>query len=116
MSITIFLMLNGLGVCFLLYVLANFWKVGRQTKNESTNELTNELTNIDRKYVTQFRHRDGANVLVVTHPISHSPQGGVSVIPFQARSRKAGGKLESRPAARETTEIPLRRISTRSAQ
>jgi hypothetical protein len=29
---TIFLVLNGMGVIFLLYVLANFWKDGHQPK------------------------------------------------------------------------------------
>jgi hypothetical protein len=99
MTMTIFLVLNGLGVVFLLYVLANFWKEGRQ--------------DTDRKYAMEFRQRDWADVLVVTHPISHNAQGGVSVIPFQARGRELGGKPEQRPAAREAVEIPRRRISTR---
>jgi hypothetical protein len=101
MTITIFLLLNGLGVGFLLYVLANFWKEGRQPQNR------------DRKYAPEFKYRDWADVLVVTHPISHSAQGGISVIPFQARGRKTDSKPEQRPVAREAVEMPLRRISTR---
>ena len=75
MAMTIFLVLNGLGVIFLLYVLANFWKEGQRSKNDA------------RKYAMEFERRDWADVFVVTHPISHSAQGGVSVIPFQSRDR-----------------------------
>ena len=32
MAMTIFFLLNGLGVIFLLYVLANFWKRGAPAK------------------------------------------------------------------------------------
>jgi len=75
MATTIFLLLNGLGVVFLLYVLANFWKEGRRPMKEECND------------VMEFRGRNWADVVVVTHPISLTAQGGVSVIPFQARNR-----------------------------
>ena len=45
MAITIFLILNGLGVAFLLYVLANFWKEGHRPKNDA------------RKYAAEFGQR-----------------------------------------------------------
>ena len=100
MAMTIFLVLNGLGVVFLLYVLGNFWKEGHQAKN------------VDRKYATEFGRRDWADVFVVTHPISHSAQGGLWVIPFQPRDR-----FSNRPAHRTTSsvtpEVPVRRFSTR---
>jgi hypothetical protein len=101
MAMKIFLLLNGMGVVFLLYVLANFWKEGKRTKIEA------------RKYATEFGRRDWVDVFVVTHPISHSAQGGVSVIPFQARDRGLGGKPAPRPAAREASEATVRRFSTR---
>ena len=101
MTMTIFLVLNGLGVGFLLYVLANFWKEGHRSMK------------LDRKYAPEFKYRDWVDVLVVPHPISHSAQDGVSVIAFEGRGRKAGSKPEQRPAAREAVEMPLRRISTR---
>ena len=101
MGMTIFLLLDGLGVVFLLYVLANFWKEGHRTKNNA------------RKYAAEFGQRDWADVVVVTHPISHSAQGGLSVIPFQARDRKLGGTPDHKTAARDAMELPLRRISTR---
>lgn len=71
MAITIFLMLNVLGVVFLLYVLANFLKEGRKPENNARIESV-ELERSER-----------SGVVVVTHPISHSAQGGVSVIPFR---------------------------------
>ena len=63
MSITIFLIVNGLGVAFLIYVLANFWKEGHRPKDNA------------RKYTTEFGSGDWADVVVVTHPVSHSAQG-----------------------------------------
>jgi hypothetical protein len=80
MATIIFLVLNGLGVVFLLYVLANFWKEGHRLMNEECND------------VMEFRGRNWADVIVVTHPISLSVQGDVSVIPFQARNRETTGK------------------------
>jgi hypothetical protein len=79
MSTTIFLALNGLGVVFLLYVLANFWKEGHRPLNEKRGD------------VMEFRGRNWSDVVVVTHPISLSAQCGVSVIPFQARKLGTSG-------------------------
>jgi hypothetical protein len=100
MTITIFLVLNGLGVVFLLYVLGNFWKEGHRAKN------------VDRKYAMEFGRRDWADVFVVTHPISHSAQGGLSAIPFQARDRYSD-KPAPRATSSVTHEAPVRRFSTR---
>jgi hypothetical protein len=83
MVMTIFLVLNGLGVAFLLYVLANFWKEGHRPENNA------------RQYETEFERRDWADVAVITHPISHSAQGGISVIPFRPLDR-----YSDRPARR----------------
>lgn len=101
MAMTIFLALNGLGVVFLLFVLANFWREGRRPGSNV------------RKYAAEFALRDSTEVAVMTHPISHSAQGGLSVIPFQPRDRKLGGKPNQRPVAEGAIEMPLRRISTR---
>jgi hypothetical protein len=101
MAMTIFLVLNSLGVVFLLYVLANFWREGHRPKN------------IARKYAAEFGGRDWADAVVGTHPISRSAQSGLSVIPFQAQERELDGKPAHRPAAREAMEIPARRFSTR---
>ena len=101
MAMTIFFMLNGMGVAFLLYVLANFWKEGHRPKSNA------------RKYATEFGRRDWADVIVVTHPISHSAQGGLSVIPFQARGQELRGKPSRGAISRGTVEVPVGRISTR---
>ena len=63
MAMTIFFLLNGMGVVFLLYVLANFWKEGHRPKSNA------------RKYATEYGRRDWADVFVVTHPISHCCPG-----------------------------------------
>jgi hypothetical protein len=101
MAMTIFFVLNGLGVIFLLYVLANFWKEGhRQNKNS-------------RNYATEFGRCDSSDVIVVTHPISHSAQGGLSVIPFQTRRLEFRIESSGGAGSHETSGVPVRRISTR---
>ncbi len=47
MAMTIFFVLNGLGVIFLLYVLANFWKEGHRPQSNV------------RKHATDFRSGTG---------------------------------------------------------
>ena len=83
MAMTIFFLLNGMGVVFLLYVLAKFWKEGHRPNNNA------------RKYGEGYGQRDWANVIVVTHPISHSAQGGLSVNPF-----RLGDRYSNKPARR----------------
>jgi hypothetical protein len=101
MAMTIFFVLNGLGVVFLLYVGAKFWNDERRPRNNA------------RKYAPEFGRRDWADVIVVTHSISHSAQGGLSVIPFQARLQGLRDKPAREANSRETVELPIRRISTR---
>src|SRR5579859_7261562 len=97
---TIFLALNGVGVIFLLYVLAQFWKEGRRHAADV------------RKCDAEAVRREWVEVLVTTHPVSHSAHGGLPVIPFPARDRQigAGGYMA---ASRTASEFPTRRISTR---
>ena len=100
MATTIFLLLNGLGVAFLLNVLANFSKEGRRPENQG------------RRYATGRRQRDWANVLIVTHPISANAQGGPSVIPFRAREQSPANAARG-TALPESHETHVRLISTR---
>jgi hypothetical protein len=97
---TIFYLLNGIGVMFLLYVLANFWKEGHQPKNNAWS------------YAAEGGRRDRVDMIVVTHPISHFAQGGLSVIPFRELGRysdkSAHGMIPS-----GAPKVPARRISTR---
>jgi hypothetical protein len=103
MAMAIFLVLNGLGVIFLLYVLVNFWKEGHRSTPD------------DRNYAAKFVGRDGRDADVLTTPISHTAPGGLSVIPFRVRDRY-GDRLARGTTTCETSDVPLKRISTRYAK
>jgi hypothetical protein len=110
--VPIFFALNGLGLVFLLYVLVNFWKEGQRAKRAA-------------------RHHAGAQEsrnfepIIVTHPISHTAQGGISIIPLRplALAPGSGDSVLSSAAVNHrhagvhhtVVEMPLRRISTNSA-
>ena len=100
MAMTIFLALNGVGVIFLLYVLGQFWKEGRRHAAHAS------------KCDAEAAAREWVEVLVSTHPVSHSAQGGLPVIPFPTRNR--GYRVGNQQAASRTaSEFSGRRISTR---
>jgi len=100
MAMTIFLALNGVGVIFLLYVLGQFWKEGRRHAADI------------RRCDEAALGREWVEVLVATHPVSHSAHGGLPVIPFPARDREYGvGGQQA--VSRSASELPARRISTR---
>lgn len=108
----IFFALNGLGLVFLLYVLVNFWKEGQRTKRPAP-----------RCTAEGERLRD-FEPIIVTHPISHTAQGGISVIPLQplAPGPGAGDGGARRVlvnhrhvgAHHTVVEMPLKGISTNS--
>ncbi len=107
MAMTIFFLLNGLGVGFLLYVLANFWQEGRRPKEAA------------RQYATDFLHRGAADVFIMTHPISHSAFGGLSIAPMQFRGFGQNDEQEYRRFLDELDRTPIetpaksKRVSTR---
>jgi hypothetical protein len=101
MAMTIFFALNGFGLAFLLYVLANFWKEGRRSKKTA------------RTYESEFGERDGADVIVVTTPMSPNTWYAPAVIPFRSRPVDLGDRTESKPASRETSPVRVKRTSTR---
>lgn len=70
MAIKLFLLLNAMGVVFLIYVLANFWKEGSRTKSDT------------RPDEFDFMREQRPAVLVVTHLIAHGTNGSGSVIPL----------------------------------
>jgi hypothetical protein len=70
MAITLFLVLNGMSVVFLLYVLAKFWAEGRRPRRTL------------RKYEVEFGTRNWSNHVVETHAISRDSLGRRAVIPF----------------------------------
>jgi len=98
---TIFLVLNGMGLVFLLYVLANFWKDGQRSGSDGL------------RHTSDFRRWDGAGVVVITQPISRAPQGELSVIPFQSRSRELSGALAGNAGGREAVEARVAQLSAR---
>ena len=100
MAMTIFLAVNGVGVIFLLYVLAQFWKEGRRHAADI------------HKCDEAALGREWVEVLVATHPVSHSAHGGLPVIPFPVRDREYGVGGQQ-VASRAVSEFPARRISTR---
>jgi len=100
MAVKVFLLLNGMGVVFLVYVLANFWREGRRPAS-GTQSPAKELES-----------REKIEVVVVTLPISQGAQGGLSVIPLQARG-SFGARPDRQAGARGVVEMPVKRISSR---
>ena len=98
MAMIVFSVLSGLGVAFMLYVLVEFVKEGRRSKNPAGDQNEIELAYMSRP-----------ELFIVTHPISHSAQGGLCVIPMQPRKRTVHGKKVRRGSADEIIEMPLTR-------
>jgi hypothetical protein len=99
---TIFLVLNGLGIVFLLYVLANFWQEGH--RHESDAEMN--AAEIAR------RHWAGGDT-GVCDAIPRSALDGVPVIPFQARGRRIVDSRARSAGSRATPQARAGLISTR---
>jgi hypothetical protein len=101
MALTVFLVLNGLAVAFLLYVLANFWKDGRQARERS------------RKLAPQVMTLDKSEGLAPGRLTLQEEGRRLSVIPFP----ETGPAFRERPgravASREILVVPARRVSTR---
>ena len=69
----IFLLLNGVGVLFLVYVLIQFWKEEHRTK-----------CGVVRCRATHVPYQNRAKIVVVTRPITLGAQADRSVVPFRA--------------------------------
>jgi hypothetical protein len=87
-AMTIFLVLNGMAVVFMLYVLVNFWKEGRRTTHGGV-----------RSYDFQSLHGSEREVFVVTRPLEFEVgrPGKRSLIRFPApvgrpREDQVGGE------------------------
>jgi len=80
MAIVIFTALNGMGVTFLLYVLAQFWKEGHRLRKGAR-----------RRFAAEFSEENKPQIFVVTHPISHSAYGGLSIVPMKACENNQDG-------------------------
>jgi hypothetical protein len=102
MAVLLFTVLNGLGVVFLLYVLVQFWKEERRPMKPA-----------ERNRVEAFPVKERHTVLVVTHPISNSARGGLSVVSRQARVAVSQNSTPERESANGAGEMTLKRFSTR---
>jgi hypothetical protein len=100
MAMTIFFVLNGMGVVFMVYVLTAFWKEGHRHMNNS------------RKRTTEDWIPGRAELREVTQSISGRSTFALSVIPFRAPNR-LNGKSAYGSASREASTLPIRQISTR---
>jgi hypothetical protein len=98
---TLFFLLNGLGIVFLLYVLVNFWKDGHRAKNNA------------RHREEEWPREGRAEAIVATHPTPCFHRNGPSVIPFRTPAGQLGRKPAQTTAQTGTTEQVGRRISTR---
>jgi hypothetical protein len=102
MAMKIFMMLNGMGVVFLMYVLVHFWIEGRQSK-----------VAVPRRRVVEFSNGRSADVLVITHPIAQSGQAGLSVISMKSAVRAKENMQIDPESADRIVKMPMRRLSTR---
>jgi hypothetical protein len=96
----IFLILNGMGVAFLLYVLAHLWREGHRQR---------EAGGIS---AMEFERRSGADVLVVKQPISRSSDRSFTVIRFPVQSCGSGTNAVDEYRATGTADPRVRPIST----
>lgn len=99
MATTIFLILNVMGLAFLLYVLANFWMEGRRTRTDF------------RPDEYDFLREERQSVLVVTHLVAHEMQGGENVIPLPVRRQGPAGQQGDRDCAGRIYEMKVERFS-----
>lgn len=101
MAMTIFFVLNGLGVFFLLYVLAKFWQEGRHPKKHS------------KTCAVRFGRRNWAVVVLPTRLNTVGQKRGPAVIPFPTRDLQASDGPVLETASRSDREGRALRISTR---
>lgn len=101
MAIKLFVMLNAMGVVFLIYVLANFWREGSRTKSET------------RPDEFDFMQEERPAVLVVTHLVAHGTNGSGSVIPLQLRREGFAGSQDQLERSAAIYEMQARRVSVK---
>jgi len=101
MAMTIFYLLNGMGVSFLMYALVHFWSEGRRIKRGG------------KEYRMDYLGRDNPLVLVVTHSDSQRAQGSRSVIPLPVQQSGMDGKRQYPRSADAADVICMKRFSTR---
>ena len=98
---TIFFLLNGMGLVFLLYVLANFWKEGHRPENAT------------RQFSTALSEGSATSVFVLTRPISHSAGATLSAVPMQISGRGTRDNLDAYRSFVEEIEADAAPVGTR---
>jgi hypothetical protein len=96
MAIHVFLTLCGLSVAFLVYVLVQFWKAERRSP-------------CGDEPVMVGSHRWNPNLIVVTHPISLSAHGGISVMPLQLQTPVPADQGDRVAGSARVLEMPVSR-------
>ena len=102
MAMTLFTILNGLGVVFLMYVLVQFWKEGHRPVKPAA-----------RDRAIEFPVKDRPTVLVVTHPVSHCAHGGLSVVSSEVWRSGLQDRQLHRDSPDGADETLLKRSSAR---
>lgn len=92
MATHVFLILCGLSVVFLVYVLDQFWREGHRGESGAEPAMI-----LSRPW--------NPNLIVVTHPISLSAHGGISVIPLAAQTTIPEAKTE--PASKRALVLQM---------
>jgi hypothetical protein len=93
----IFLLLNGMGVIFLLYVLLQFWKEGRRSKHA-----------VPPRRAIEVPYKDRTKIVIVTRPISNGAQADGSLASFQRSERSLDDAQARRETADRTREMPMK--------
>ena len=103
MAIHVFLTLCGLSVTFLVYVLVQFWR--EEHRNPGGDEP-----------VMVFSRKWNPNLVVVTHPISLSAYGGISVMPLQPQTPAPADQRDRVAGSARVLEMPVSRRFHRQRQ
>jgi hypothetical protein len=113
MAMLIFTGLNALGVVFLVYVLVQFWKEGRQSKKPGTTDRVIEVSREYRPTVIVVTRLISGGLQVEPAPVSLSAHGGLSVVSRQGRMSDLQDRQLHRDSANEAEGISLKRFSAR---
>jgi len=101
MATTVFLVLSVMGVVFLLYVLANFWKEDNRMKSDV------------RPDENDFPRAERQSMHVVRHRIAQDTQIGRNVISLENKGRGLTSKQDHRNRAGTVYEMQAKRSSVR---
>jgi hypothetical protein len=99
---TIFLFLSGIGVVFMLYVLVNFWREGRQTRHTAL-----------RSNLSSARFERTQKIIVVTRAIRSGNEKPDTSCVVQFPAIESRTNAESEKSVYFEGEAPVRKYSSR---